>query len=127
MHLFKPEVRVGFVSEGRLHGQDRQAEQDGERPGAGHRKTRRREKVLCVRPKQALAGDGNYREPRWFARWSKPYTVEPHELPAMLVVEPDAPRAVPFGDVFVKTLDTSVGVESCEELFAPETLSSYKI
>ena len=26
-------------------------------------------KILLIRPKMALADDGNYREPRWFARW----------------------------------------------------------
>ena len=78
-------------------------------------------RVLCIRPKQALAGDGNYREPRWFAKWSKPFETEPHELPDVVLVAPDAPRVVPFGDVVVQTLDATIGVESCEELFCPES------
>lgn len=78
-------------------------------------------KVLLIRPKQALAGDGNYREPRWFGRWAKPYVADDYKLPSCLLVIAGAPRIVPFGDVYLQLNDCSVGVESCEELFAPES------
>ncbi|CAG2236025.1 E6.3.5.1 [Mytilus edulis] len=38
-------------------------------------------KVLLIRPKMALANDGNYREPRWFTAWGKHKQIEDYYLP----------------------------------------------
>ena len=78
------------------------------------------QKILCIRPKQLLAGDGNYREPRWFARWSKPNRVESHNL-SLELFKATGQRSVPFGDVAVCTLDTTFSSETCEELFTPDS------
>jgi NAD+ synthase (glutamine-hydrolysing) len=74
-------------------------------------------KVLAVRPKQALADDGNYRESRWFSRWARAYACDMHAFPASWAGQ--APVA--FGDVYLELADASVGVESCEELFTPDS------
>ena len=37
-------------------------------------------KILLIRPKLILCDDGNYRETRWFAAWSKVRSVEEHTL-----------------------------------------------
>ena len=34
------------------------------------------EKILLIRPKMALAPDGNYREGRWFTPWTKVFIIE---------------------------------------------------
>jgi len=73
-------------------------------------------RVLALRPKQALADDGNYRESRWFTRWVKPYQFEMHAFADWPGQDP-----VPFGDVFLQLNDVNVGVESCEELFTPDS------
>lgn len=41
-------------------------------------------KILLIRPKMALANDGNYREPRWFTAWGKHKQIEDHFLPRMI-------------------------------------------
>eukprot|EP00002_Diphylleia_rotans_P018595 TRINITY_DN359_c0_g4_i7.p1 TRINITY_DN359_c0_g4~~TRINITY_DN359_c0_g4_i7.p1 ORF type:complete len:180 (+),score=34.82 TRINITY_DN359_c0_g4_i7:44-583(+) len=41
-------------------------------------------KIILIRPKMVLAGEGNYREPRWFTAWKKVRQVEPHFLPSMI-------------------------------------------
>lgn len=41
-------------------------------------------KILLIRPKMAMANNGNYREFRWFSPWSKPRHVEEYFLPRML-------------------------------------------
>ncbi|KAI0228172.1 glutamine-dependent NAD(+) synthetase [Massospora cicadina] len=77
-------------------------------------------KILLIRPKQWLACDGNYREMRWFAPWSRPQEVEDHLLPRMIRAI-TAQDTAPFGDGVVATLDTCIGVEMCEELFTPHS------
>ena len=42
-------------------------------------------KVCLIRPKMALADDGNYREPRWFAAWRRERVVEDFTLPPCIV------------------------------------------
>ncbi|KAI9138932.1 hypothetical protein BKA69DRAFT_1088728 [Paraphysoderma sedebokerense] len=77
-------------------------------------------KILLIRPKKALANDGNYREMRWFTPWTKDRVLENHYLPRIIrnVTEQSY---VPFGDGVISTNDTCVGVELCEELFAPDS------
>ena len=81
-------------------------------------------RILLIRPKMILADDGNYREPRWFAPWQHPRTVEDHALPPMIraITGQDA---VPFGDAAIATRDTVLASETCEELFAPSSPHTY--
>jgi len=79
-------------------------------------------RVLLVRPKTALADGGNYREGRYFTAYVRPEPGGPAEtvsppghLPAFAGAGP-----VPFGLQFLACADgTTVGCESCEELWTP--------
>ena len=78
-------------------------------------------KILLIRPKVALADGGNYRESRWFTAYPSLATSslrnEAHRLPSHLF--PDQESA-PFGTAHLEFADgTSIGVESCEELWTP--------
>lgn len=75
-------------------------------------------RILLIRPKMALADDGNYREGRWFAPWRRPRGTEPFVLPARLR-EATGQATVPIGDAVVTTADSAIASESCEELFTP--------
>ncbi|KND00979.1 NAD+ synthetase [Spizellomyces punctatus DAOM BR117] len=77
-------------------------------------------KILLIRPKMFLANDGNYREMRWFASWSKYRTVEDFHLPR-IIQEITGQFTVPFGDAVISTRDTVLGTELCEELFTPDS------
>ena len=81
-------------------------------------------RILLIRPKLILAGDGNYREGRWFAAWQHPRTVEEHALPRSIraITGQDT---VPFGDAAIATRDTVLASETCEELFAPDSPHIY--
>lgn len=41
-------------------------------------------KIVFIRPKMALADDGNYREGRWFTEWTKRQELEDYYLPYRL-------------------------------------------
>ncbi|XP_074651394.1 glutamine-dependent NAD(+) synthetase-like isoform X2 [Tubulanus polymorphus] len=73
-------------------------------------------KILLIRPKLALADAGNYREPRWFCGWQKRKQIEDFYLPRM-IQEITGQKTVPFGEAVIATIDTCIGVETCEELF----------
>ncbi|KAJ4295491.1 glutamine-dependent NAD(+) synthetase [Kalmusia sp. IMI 367209] len=77
-------------------------------------------KILMIRPKVHLANDGNYREMRYFIPWKKAMKVEEFVLPDALA-EIQGARKVPFGDAVLSTNDACIGVETCEELFVPES------
>lgn len=79
-------------------------------------------KVLGIRCKQALAGDGLYREPRHFTAWRKERQVEDHKLNAVMR-EVTGQSIVPIGDFILETPDTSIALETCEELFVPQNPS----
>ncbi len=81
-------------------------------------------RILLIRPKMILADDGNYREPRWFAPWQQPRTVEDHALPRSIraLTWQDS---VPFGDAAIATRDTVCASETCEELFAVDSPNTY--
>lgn len=81
-------------------------------------------RILLLRPKMILADDGNYREPRWFAAWQRPRTVEDHPLPRMIRAV-TGQETVPFGDGAIATRDTVLASETCEELFAPSSPHTY--
>lgn len=80
--------------------------------------------ILLIRPKLILAGDGNYREPRWFAAWQQPRSLVTHPLPRAIraITGQDT---VPFGDGAIATRDTVLASETCEELFAPASPHVY--
>uniref|UniRef100_A0A2R5L8C7 Glutamine-dependent NAD(+) synthetase n=1 Tax=Ornithodoros turicata TaxID=34597 RepID=A0A2R5L8C7_9ACAR len=77
-------------------------------------------KILLIRPKMILCDDGNYRETRWFAPWTKARQVEEYFLPRM-IQEISGQRTVTFGDALISTLDTCIGFEICEELWNPSS------
>jgi NAD+ synthase (glutamine-hydrolysing) len=91
-----------------------------------HRNVRYNCRVIClnrrivlIRPKMFLAEDGNYRENRWFTRWSRPKSLassapfDPHRhveeffLPRM-VQKVTGQTTVPFGDAVIATLFDSI-------------------
>ncbi|KAG1675369.1 hypothetical protein FOA52_012288 [Chlamydomonas sp. UWO 241] len=75
-------------------------------------------KVLLIRPKTAMANDGNYREARWFSAWKRRRTLEDFSLPA--AVSAVAGQATcPFGDGILQFDDARLAAETCEELFTP--------
>jgi len=93
--------------------------------GVRHRNVRYNSRVLftykhiyLIRPKQCLANDGLYREARHFSPWQKPRVVETYYLED-IVADITGQRTVPIGDAIISTRDTSVYMETCEELFVP--------
>ncbi|KAI9223358.1 hypothetical protein BC828DRAFT_403232 [Blastocladiella britannica] len=74
-------------------------------------------KIVLIRPKMHLANDGNYRELRWFTPWTRVREIEDHVLPGFVAAATGQSR-VPFGDAVIETLDTVIGIETCEEVFA---------
>ncbi|EHA47279.1 hypothetical protein MCOR27_008586 [Pyricularia oryzae] len=81
-------------------------------------------KIYAIRAKQALAGDGLYREPRHFTAWVKERQVETHKL-HKVVRDVTGQTTVPIGDFILETPDTSVTCETCEELFVPRNPSIF--
>ncbi|XP_054426729.1 glutamine-dependent NAD(+) synthetase [Pteronotus mesoamericanus] len=77
-------------------------------------------KILLIRPKMALANEGNYRELRWFTPWSRSRQTEEYFLPRMLQ-DLTKQETVPFGDAVLATRDTCIGCEVCEELWMPHS------
>ena len=83
-------------------------------------------KVLLVRPKTAMADNGNYRESRYFTTYRPPTggagaeTSETVLLPSHLFGKFHNQRYAPFGTQYLQLADgISVGCESCEELWTP--------
>jgi len=67
-----------------------------------------------------MANDGNYREGRWFSPWDEARGLEELPLPGRVAsVCRGGQRTAPIGHAVVRARDASVGVETCEELFAP--------
>jgi len=77
-------------------------------------------KILLIRPKMALANEGNYRELRWFTPWSRNRQTEEYFLPRM-IQDVTKQETVPFGDAVLATWDTCIGSEICEELWTPHS------
>ena len=75
-------------------------------------------KIICVRPKIAMADDGNYRESRWFSPWKKGYTLEDFILPTHIqkIIEQDTTK---IGIGIVRFLDCTYAPEICEEMWIP--------
>jgi NAD+ synthase (glutamine-hydrolysing) len=76
--------------------------------------------ILLIRPKLVLANDGNYREMRWFIPWGRTTHVEEYQLPDF-IAKVTGQKLVPIGDAIIQTDDTSIGCETCEELFTPRS------
>jgi NAD+ synthase (glutamine-hydrolysing) len=77
-------------------------------------------KIIFIRPKQWLANDGLHRELRWFTPWSRQHFIEDFPLPPN-IRKATGQSVVPFGDALIRTLDTCVAIETCEELFTPQS------
>ncbi|KAL3938513.1 MAG: hypothetical protein SGBAC_006593 [Bacillariaceae sp.] len=80
-------------------------------------------KILFVRPKTALADNGNYRESRYFTAYrntaSNNNTNEELLLPNFVQARLKQ-RTCPFGLAYLQSNDNvSIGCESCEELWTP--------
>ena len=81
-------------------------------------------KVLLMRPKTALADNGNYREGRYFTAYTAPISggascTEKHLLPTHFATK-FGQRDAPFGLHHLVCADgTTIGCESCEELWCP--------
>jgi NAD+ synthase (glutamine-hydrolysing) len=77
-------------------------------------------KIILVRPKTALADDGNYREGRWFTPWKFDHPLDEFVLPAF-VGSKLGQRSCPFGVAILQLNDSSIASEMCEELWAPRS------
>ncbi|EGG06751.1 uncharacterized protein MELLADRAFT_116454 [Melampsora larici-populina 98AG31] len=77
-------------------------------------------KIVLVRPKMWMANDGNYRELRYFSPWAETRKVEEFVLPKFIRLL-TGQTTVPIGNAIVMTEDSSIGIESCEELFTPNS------
>uniref|UniRef100_A0A1I8IT24 Glutamine-dependent NAD(+) synthetase n=1 Tax=Macrostomum lignano TaxID=282301 RepID=A0A1I8IT24_9PLAT len=73
--------------------------------------------VLLIRPKTRMADDGNYRESRWFSRWTKRGEIDKtFQLPD-LIESAIGQSTAPFGDAVLAFRDASLGFETCEEIW----------
>ncbi|GAX84189.1 hypothetical protein CEUSTIGMA_g11612.t1 [Chlamydomonas eustigma] len=78
--------------------------------------------VLLIRPKLALANDGNYREARYFSSWKQPGILEEFQLPScILSVATNPSGTCPIGDGVLRLCDAVLAAETCEELFTPRS------
>jgi NAD+ synthase (glutamine-hydrolysing) len=84
--------------------------------------------ILLIRPKIALADNGNYRESRWFTAYQPPTTYS-NQSSNELIVLPTIYQnkfqqtSAPFGIQSIQLVhdnNITIGCESCEELWTPE-------
>jgi NAD+ synthase (glutamine-hydrolysing) len=83
--------------------------------------------ILLVRPKLALADNGNYRESRWFTAYQPPISPNAAVAVDTMVLPPVVQQALgqcttPFGIQslsFLQNFGLTIGCESCEELWTP--------
>eukprot|EP01071_Lankesteria_metandrocarpae_P003181 Lankesteria_metandrocarpae@DN2809_c0_g1_i1.p1 len=86
-------------------------------------------KILLIRPKTALADDGNQRESRWFSAWGKGTAIEQYRLPLPVGCSSGCggdggeDYYCPIGNAIVECGDCSVASESCEELWTAKNPS----
>lgn len=76
-------------------------------------------KIILIRPKMSLADDGNYREGRYFTAWTKT-DLEEFPLPKM-IRNITGQNFVMIGNAILQCKDTEVGIETCEELWQPNS------
>jgi NAD+ synthase (glutamine-hydrolysing) len=79
--------------------------------------------ILLIRPKIAMADDGNYRENRWFTPWKKGYILETFILPRMFS-EKFNQTECKIGIGIIQAKDLSYAPEICEELWIPHSPST---
>jgi len=79
-------------------------------------------RIVLIRPKMIMADDGNYRERRFFTAWKSDCIASFELPPALRKITGD--HYVPFGFAMLTLDDTKVGIELCEELWAPENMST---
>lgn len=78
-------------------------------------------KVVFIRPKMAMADDGNYRESRYFTPWPKhKELLEDFDLPP-LTAAACGQKTCPFGFGLIDAFGTTFGTETCEELWTPDS------
>ncbi|BAM83417.1 glutamine-dependent NAD synthetase [Cyanidioschyzon merolae strain 10D] len=80
-------------------------------------------RILLIRPKLALADDGNYRESRWFTAWpaNGRRALEKYPLPdCVRQVAAGAQAETLFGEALLDIGGVVVASETCEELFTPD-------
>ena len=65
-------------------------------------------KVELIRPKLAMADDGNYREGRFFTTWTDQWACEVYELPQVIRNIAGQSTTV-FGNAVIETYDTEIG------------------
>ena len=80
------------------------------------------QKIVLIRPKTVLCDDGNYRESRWFTPFSDNGELEDYPVPHVLRAVTDQ-YVVPFGVGIIRTRDTCLGSEICEEMFVPQAMN----
>jgi len=75
-------------------------------------------KIILIRPKIAMADDGNYRESRWFTPWKKGYLLEDFILPNYVqkILKQEKTK---IGVGIIRFLDCSYAPEICEEMWMP--------
>lgn len=74
--------------------------------------------ILMIRPKIAMADDGNYRENRYFTPWTKGYEMQDFLIPDFIskIIKQ---KTCKFGVGIIKFNDLSYAPEICEELWIP--------
>eukprot|EP00047_Mylnosiga_fluctuans_P012117 m.24499 g.24499 ORF g.24499 m.24499 type:complete len:713 (+) comp4024_c0_seq2:1253-3391(+) len=78
-------------------------------------------RILLIRPKLFLAVGGNYRENRWFTAWTHFRTLDREFILPDFIRAATGQATTSFGDGVIATRDTVIGVETCEELFTPDS------
>lgn len=79
-------------------------------------------RILLIRPKTAMADNGNYRESRYFTAHRQPSTVQQQLILPISFHRKFGQSSAPFGTQSLALSDgISVGVESCEELWTPQS------
>lgn len=73
----------------------------------------------------SLANDGLYREARHFTAWPKRMQTEVFYLDDV-IRNLTGQRTVPIGDALLSTRDTTIGCETCEEMFTPSNPSTVR-
>lgn len=82
----------------------------------------RDKKILMIRPKTSMADNGNYRESRYFTAYKAQKNMqEKLQLPNSWAKK-FSQKTAPFGVGFLQCADgTTIGCESCEELWTPQS------
>jgi NAD+ synthase (glutamine-hydrolysing) len=86
-------------------------------------------RILLIRPKTLMADDGNYREGRYFTAWTAQssadcgvsgFDLDGFVLPP-IIARVTGQSTAPFGVAILDCADASIGSETCEEMFSPQS------